>query len=61
MTSIAPTVFLDFDGTITVRDATDAILDAFADRRWLATEEAWKAGRIGSRECLASQMALVAA
>jgi 2,3-diketo-5-methylthio-1-phosphopentane phosphatase len=61
MTSIAPTIFLDFDGTITVRDATDAILDAFADRRWLDVEDAWKAGRIGSRECLTAQMALVAA
>jgi 2-hydroxy-3-keto-5-methylthiopentenyl-1-phosphate phosphatase len=61
MTPIAPTVFLDFDGTITVRDVTDAILDAFADRRWLGVEEAWKAGRIGSRECLTLQMALVTA
>src|SRR6266851_9055297 len=54
-------VFLDFDGTITVRDATDAILDAFADRAWLDIEEAWVAGRIGSRECLAAQIALVTA
>jgi 2-hydroxy-3-keto-5-methylthiopentenyl-1-phosphate phosphatase len=61
MTAIAPTVFLDFDGTITARDATDAILEAFADRRWIDIEEEWKAGRIGSRECLSSQMALVAA
>jgi len=61
MRSIAPTIFLDFDGTITVRDATDAILEAFADRRWLGVEEAWKTGRIGSRECLMLQMALVAA
>lgn len=54
-------VFLDFDGTVTVGDATDAILDAFADRAWLEIEEAWVAGRIGSRECLAAQMALVTA
>jgi 2,3-diketo-5-methylthio-1-phosphopentane phosphatase len=54
-------VFLDFDGTITRRDATDAILEAFADRRWLEVEEAWIAGRIGSRECLAAQMDLVTA
>jgi 2-hydroxy-3-keto-5-methylthiopentenyl-1-phosphate phosphatase len=54
-------VFLDFDGTITRRDATDAILEAFADRRWLDVEEAWMAGRIGSRECLAAQMDLVTA
>jgi 2-hydroxy-3-keto-5-methylthiopentenyl-1-phosphate phosphatase len=61
MTSIAPTLFLDFDGTITIGDATDAILEAYADPRWLSVEEAWKAGRIGSRECLERQMALVRA
>jgi 2,3-diketo-5-methylthio-1-phosphopentane phosphatase len=52
-------VFLDFDGTITLRDATDAILDAFADPEWLQIEDAWLSGQIGSRECLAAQMALV--
>ena len=54
-------VFLDFDGTITLRDATDAILEAFADPAWLQIEDAWLAGRIGSRECLAAQLALVSA
>jgi 2,3-diketo-5-methylthio-1-phosphopentane phosphatase len=52
-------LFLDFDGTVTGRDAVDAILEAFADRRWLAVEEQWRAGRIGSRACLRAQMALV--
>jgi 2,3-diketo-5-methylthio-1-phosphopentane phosphatase len=52
-------VFLDFDGTITLRDVTDAILDAFADPEWLQIEDAWLSGQIGSRECLAAQMALV--
>lgn len=54
-------VFLDFDGTITRRDATDAILDCHADPRWRQIEEAWRLGRIGSRECLEAQMALVTA
>src|SRR5437867_9441280 len=54
-------VVLDFDGTITLRDATDAILDAFADPAWLQVEDEWLSGRIGSRECLAAQMALVTA
>ncbi|HEV3139932.1 MAG TPA: HAD-IB family phosphatase [Vicinamibacterales bacterium] len=54
-----PVVFLDFDGTITRQDATDALLEAFADPRWLDVETAWKNGRIGSRECLTAQMALV--
>jgi 2-hydroxy-3-keto-5-methylthiopentenyl-1-phosphate phosphatase len=59
--AMTPTIFLDFDGTITSRDATDAILDAYADPQWLQIEEAWKSGRIGSRECLRAQMALVTA
>ncbi|HYM23323.1 MAG TPA: MtnX-like HAD-IB family phosphatase [Vicinamibacterales bacterium] len=54
-------VFLDFDGTITCRDVTDAILEQFADGEWQAVERDWIAGRIGSRECLARQMALVRA
>jgi 2-hydroxy-3-keto-5-methylthiopentenyl-1-phosphate phosphatase len=57
----AAIVFLDFDGTITIRDATDAILDAFADGAWLEIEAAWVAGTIGSRECLAAQIELVTA
>jgi 2,3-diketo-5-methylthio-1-phosphopentane phosphatase len=56
-----PILFLDFDGTITKRDAVDAILESFADSRWLEIEEDWKQGRIGSRECLAAQMRLVRA
>lgn len=56
-----PVLFLDFDGTISRRDAVDLILERFADERWLAVEEDWRSGRIGSRECLARQMALVRA
>ena len=56
-----PIVFLDFDGTITKRDAVDAILERFADPRWLEIEEYWKQGRIGSRECLTAQVRLVRA
>jgi 2-hydroxy-3-keto-5-methylthiopentenyl-1-phosphate phosphatase len=59
--SVKPMVFLDFDGTITRRDATDAILEAYADPEWLHIEEEWKRGRMGSRECLIAQMALVRA
>jgi 2,3-diketo-5-methylthio-1-phosphopentane phosphatase len=54
-------LFLDFDGTISRRDAVDAILEAFADKRWLALEEEWRAERMGSRDCLQAQMALVRA
>jgi 2,3-diketo-5-methylthio-1-phosphopentane phosphatase len=54
-------LFLDFDGTITQRDAVDAILEMYADPNWLALEAEWRAGRIGSRDCLQAQMALVRA
>src|SRR5260370_26594034 len=53
------TVFVDFDGTISRADVVDAILEKFAGREWLRVEEEWRAGRIGSRECLRRQMALV--
>src|SRR5258708_9147113 len=53
------TVFLDLDGTISGADVVDAILEKFAGREWLRVEEEWRAGRIGSRECLRRQMALV--
>jgi 2,3-diketo-5-methylthio-1-phosphopentane phosphatase len=56
-----PILFLDFDGTVSERDAIDAILEEFADERWLGVEEEWKSGRIGSRECLARQMEFVRA
>jgi 2-hydroxy-3-keto-5-methylthiopentenyl-1-phosphate phosphatase len=54
-------VFLDFDGTVTRRDAIDAILEVYADPRWVSLEADWQTGRIGSRDCLQLQMALVRA
>jgi 2-hydroxy-3-keto-5-methylthiopentenyl-1-phosphate phosphatase len=57
----APVVFLDFDGTISRRDAIDAILETFASEKWLEIEERWRSGQIGSRECLRKQMGLVRA
>ena len=54
-------VFVDFDGTIATEDTTDLLLESFADPRWHQIEEAWKAGRIGSRECMVCQIDLVRA
>src|SRR6267378_5808777 len=56
-----PILFLDFDGTISRRDVVDAILETYADPEWLTFEAEWHAGRIGSRDCLRAQMALVRA
>jgi 2,3-diketo-5-methylthio-1-phosphopentane phosphatase len=52
-------ILLDFDGTVTVKDTVDAILERFAAPAWREVEEEWKAGKIGSRECLAKQTALI--
>ena len=54
-----PILFLDFDGTISKRDVTDAVLEQYADKRWEVAETAWRIGRIGSRLCLSEQMNLV--
>jgi 2,3-diketo-5-methylthio-1-phosphopentane phosphatase len=54
-------VFIDFDGTIAPVDTTDLLLERFADPSWQEIEEDWKAGRIGSRECLVRQIDLVRA
>lgn len=54
-------VFVDFDGTIAVEDTTDRLLERFAAPEWQAIEEEWKAGRIGSRECMVRQISLVRA
>jgi 2-hydroxy-3-keto-5-methylthiopentenyl-1-phosphate phosphatase len=54
-------VFVDFDGTISLEDTTDVILERFADPEWRKVESEWLAGVIGSRECLARQIDLVRA
>ena len=52
-------VFVDFDGTIVPLDATNELLGRYADAEWLEIEEEWQAGRIGSRECMERQVALL--
>lgn len=49
--------FFDFDNTITSFDVFDDIVQKFSvDDAWVALEEEWQAGRIGSRQCLAGQL-----
>jgi 2-hydroxy-3-keto-5-methylthiopentenyl-1-phosphate phosphatase len=54
-------VLVDFDGTIVPDDATDSLLDQFADPAWRAIEAAWQAGVVSSRECLGRQVGLLRA
>jgi len=52
-------VTVDFDGTITSEDITDAVIETFARPGWEKYEALWREGLIGSRECLENQMALI--
>jgi 2,3-diketo-5-methylthio-1-phosphopentane phosphatase len=52
---------IDFDGTIAPTDTVDALLENFADPHWHRIEEQWVNGKINSRQCMASQLALVSA
>jgi 2-hydroxy-3-keto-5-methylthiopentenyl-1-phosphate phosphatase len=56
-----PTIFSDFDGTISQLDVTDVVLTQLAHPSWREVEQEWARGLIGSRECLERQMALVSA
>lgn len=54
-------LYCDFDGTISLEDVTDLVLEHLADAQWLELEAQWKAGEIGSRECMQRQIALIRA
>jgi 2-hydroxy-3-keto-5-methylthiopentenyl-1-phosphate phosphatase len=54
-------VFCDFDGTISVEDATDFVLSRLAGLEWEGIESEWKQGLIGSAECMRRQIALIRA
>ncbi len=55
-------VFFDFDNTITSFDVLDGIIEQFSiNRDWIEFEEAWKAGDVGSKECLKGQLRSVRA
>jgi len=53
------TILCDFDGTVTVEDTTDTLLERFGRPGWEALEGDWRAGRINSHDCMAGQVALL--
>jgi len=56
----AASVFLDFDGTMTVVDSGVHLLERLSrDSSWLAIDELYGAGAIGSRECLEREWELL--
>lgn len=52
-------VFCDFDGTISVVDTTDHVLNRLAAPDWEALETDWLAGRIDAAACMRGQVALI--
>ena len=54
-------VLTDFDGTVTRTDVAEDILEAFAPRAWWDIEEEHRARKIGTREAMVRQFALVRA
>jgi 2,3-diketo-5-methylthio-1-phosphopentane phosphatase len=53
------TVLCDFDGTISLQDVTDTLLERFGRPGWRELEARWERGEIGSRECMKGQVALL--
>lgn len=53
------TIVCDFDGTIVADDVIDALLQRFGRTGWERMEMDWRAGRIGSRECMSGQVGLL--
>lgn len=54
-------ILCDFDGTIVANDVTDHLLERFAGDAWRDLERDWEQGRIGARDCMQRQIALIAA
>jgi 2,3-diketo-5-methylthio-1-phosphopentane phosphatase len=55
------TILCDFDGTISVEDITDSLLERFGRPGWQDIEQAWRRGEIGSHDCMAQQVGLLEA
>jgi 2-hydroxy-3-keto-5-methylthiopentenyl-1-phosphate phosphatase len=53
------TILCDFDGTVALVDIVDGLLERHGLAGWQALEEDWRAGRMGSRECMRRQVELL--
>uniref|UniRef100_UPI003CFD9910 MtnX-like HAD-IB family phosphatase n=1 Tax=Alcaligenes faecalis TaxID=511 RepID=UPI003CFD9910 len=49
----------DFDGTISLQDVADTLLNRHGMPGWQELEEAWERGEIGSHDCMCGQVALL--
>ena len=52
---------VDFDGTLSVRDTVDSLLERFADPEWEAVEQEWLDGKITAVQCMQKQLRMVRA
>jgi len=52
-------ILCDFDGTISVEDVTDALLERYGEPGWEDLEEEWQRGRISSRVCMQRQIGML--
>lgn len=52
---------IDFDGTISLRDSVDALLDRHAPAAWHGVEAEWVDGRITAQECMRRQVGMLSA
>ncbi len=50
---------VDFDGTISINDTIDVLLELFASKEYLSIEERWKNNEMGSMECMKLQFELI--
>lgn len=52
---------VDFDGTLSVRDTVDAMLERFAGPEWEDVEQEWLDGHITAVQCMQKQLRMVKA
>ena len=50
-------IVVDFDGTISLDDVSEGLLEVFADPGWTEFNVAFERGEIGSRDCIVGQAA----
>lgn len=52
---------IDFDGTLSVKDSVDALLERHAPAAWHAVEADWAEGRITAQTCMQRQIGMLSA
>lgn len=51
----------DFDGTISIGDVTDMVLERFAEPEWHEVESWWERGEIDAKDCMQMQVRMIRA